>query len=443
MYNIKDYGATGNGVTLDSKNIQKAVDECSKNGGGTVFIPAGRYVCGTIHLKSHVHVMLEKGAVILGSANLSDFDPPEDNPSNCTYQDRSHSYFHHSLFHADGADDIALTGLGTIDMQAVWEVEVYEKNWCRACKIVAFKNCKDVVIRDLTLRNATDLAVYVAGCENVIISALNLYVHIDGISPDSCKNVVISDCIIDAGDDGIVPKCSYTLGKLKKMENLVISNCIIKSRCNGIKFGTESNSGFINTAITGCTIYDTQLSAITIESVDGAIIEGFSVSNVSMRNVGNPIMLMVLNRARGPEGTTIGSIKNVSISNITITGPYEAWDAIYQNYWSMEEGNPTIIPHTYPIILVGQENSIIKNVSFSNINFTAEGGGSKEDRAIVVPDTHNGYPECNCLGKKLPVYGLFARYVDNLRLYNVSFDTIKEDARDAICLENVTNYKNI
>lgn len=444
MYNVKDFGAAGDGKQLDSVYIQRAIDACAAQGGGTVLISPGTYLCGTMHMKSHVHVVIEKGALILGSQNVGDFDPLEEDPSNSTYQDWSHSYFHHSLFHADSVSDIALTGFGTIDMQSVWEVtDTGTYKWCRACKIVAFKNCTNVKIRDLTMKNATDLAVYVAGCENVIISGLDLKVHIDGISPDSCKNVVISDCIVDAGDDGIVAKCSYTLGYLKSMENLVISNCIIKSRCNGIKFGTESNSAFLNTTITGCAVYDTQLSGIALEAIDGARLEGFSISNISMRNVGNPLLMMVLNRARGPEGTQIGEIKNVSISNMTITGPYEPWDAIYQNYWSYIQGNPTITPRTYPFILVGQEDSIIRNVSLSNIQFSAEGGGTVEDRDLVIPDLRDGYPECRALGEKTPVYGMVARYVDNLKLYNVDFTTEKEDARDALYLDRVTRYRSV
>ncbi|MBQ7037034.1 MAG: right-handed parallel beta-helix repeat-containing protein [Clostridia bacterium] len=444
MYNVRDYGARGDGVTLDHKSIQKAIDDCAKNGGGTVCIPPGDYVCGTMHFKSHVHIIIEKGATIYGSKDVSDFDPKEENPSNALYQDVSHSYFHHSLFHADEVCDIALTGYGTIDMQSIWEIyPVADEMWCRACKIVAFKNCKDVAIKELTMRNATDLAVYVAGCENVIITGLNLYVHIDGISPDSCKNVVISDCIINAGDDAIVPKTSYTLGKYKYMENLAISNCVVTSRCNGIKFGTETHTGYRNVSITGCVIHNTYLSGIAIESVDGAHVEGFSISNITMRNVGNPLLIMVLNRANGPEGTTIGEIKNVSINNLTITGPYEKWDAPSQNYWTFIQESDTITPKTYPFIIIGQENSTIKNLSLSNIQFTAEGGGTEEDRKAIIPDLRDGYPECDVIGPVSPVYGMIARYVDNLKLYNVEFFTEKEDARDAIYLDKVTGYKNV
>ncbi len=172
-----------------------------------------------MHIKSNIHVLIDRGAVILGSKDRGDFAPYEENPANDIYQDRSHSYFHHSLFHADNADDIALTGFGKIDMQSAWEESDAPEfgaaggiSWYRGCKAVAFKECNNVAIRDLTIRNVTDLAVYVAGCENVIIS----------------------DCIVDTGDDAIVPKCSYTLGRMKPMENLTIANCTVRSSAAAI-----------------------------------------------------------------------------------------------------------------------------------------------------------------------------------------------------------------
>ena len=442
MYNVKDYGAKGDGINIDSIGIQRAIDACAENGGGTVFIPAGTYVCGTMHLKSHVHILFEKAALILGSKNIKDFDPLEENPSNNLYQDLSHSYFHHSLFHADNVHDIAMTGFGRIDMQSEWEVV---EDWCRACKIIAFKECTDVVIRDLNMKNATDLAVYLAGCEYVTISGLSMAVHVDGISPDCCKNVTISDCFVDSGDDAIVPKCSYTLGRFKDMENLTISNCVVRSTASAIKFGTESNSAFRNITVTGCTIYDTRLKGIALQACDGAVIEGISISNITMRNVGNPLLMMVLNRARGPEGTKVGAIKNVSISNVIITGPYpESYEAtMAQNAKDYYENNLTIRQDYYPFIMTGQPDSIIKNISLSNIQFVAPGGGTEEDRDLEVREERTGYPIAMLLADKFPVYGLYARHVDNLKLYNVEFMTEEEDKRDAIRLVNVKNYKNI
>ncbi len=442
MFNIKDFGAVGDGVTLDTLAIQKAIDACSADGGGTVFIPKGNYVCGTIHMKSHVHVLFEKCAVILGSKNVEDFDPLEENPANSEYQDISHSYFQHSLFHADNVEDIALTGFGKIDMQSVWEELPH---WYRACKIIAFKECTNVVIRDLVMVNATDLAVYVAGCEYVTISGLNIATHIDGISPDCCKNVTISDCIVDSGDDAIVPKCSYTLGYLKSMENLTISNCVCRTNSSAIKLGTESNSSFRNITITGCTIYNTGLKGLAIQACDGAVIEGVSISNITMQNVGNPILMMILDRARGPKPCPLGIIRNVNISNVVITGPYpDTFEApMAQNIRDFKVNKLTETPVRVPLFIVGQPDSPIQNLSMSNITFVAPGGGTEEDREIKLPEVRTGYPISAEFGERFPAYGMFARHVDNMKLYNVEFMTEKEDARDAVVLENVTRFKNI
>ena len=454
MFNVKDYGAKGDGVALDSRAIQKAIDACFDCGGGTVYIPEGQYVCGTIHFKSNVHVWLDKGATILGSKNHLDFDPYEEDPANAEFQDRSHSYFHHSLFHADNANDIALTGFGKIDMQSAWEdLEFTEfgsgekkgQKWCRGAKAIAFKECVNVVIRDLVIRNVTDLAVYVAGCENVTISGLNVFTHVDGISPDSCKNVTISDCIVDAGDDAIVPKCSYTLGRFQYMENLTIANCVVRSSASAIKFGTESNSAYINTTVTGCTIYDTGMEGLFVMTSDGALVEGLSISNITMRNVAQPILIMVGDRARGPVGTKIGKMKNVAISDVIITGPYTETihETMAQNSGDYYKNSLEKKMYFLPFIISGQEDSVIENVSFSNIIFDAPGGGTAEDREIELKNVREKYPMALAFGRKAPVYGMYAKWVDNFRLYNVEFSTVLEDARDAVKLENVTRFKQV
>ncbi len=444
MFHIKEYGAVGDGVHLDSPAIQKAIDVCAEHGGGTVFIPAGRYLCGTVHMKSHIHILLEKGAVLLGSRNINDFDPHESNPANCEYQDISHSYFHRSLFHAEFAEDIAITGFGEIDMQSVWEEE---DKWFRGAKIIAFKECREVTIRDLSMKNATDLAVYVAGCEYVTISGLHIIAHIDGVSPDCCKNVTISDCIIDSADDAIVAKCSYTLGRFKDMENLTISNCVLRSNAAAIKFGTETNSAFRNITITGCTIYDTQLNGIALLTADGAVVEGISISNITMRNVGNPILIQILNRGRGPkpECDKVGEIKNVAISNVVITGPYpDSFQATKAQFLRTYRANDlTLKGIHHPLVIAGQPDSPVRNLSLSNIIFSAHGGGTAEDREIKLAEVRDGYPGSYLFGEKYPVYGLFAIHVDHFNMYNVEFVTETEDLRDELLLMHVTNYKRV
>ena len=452
MFNVKDYGAIGDGVALDSPAIQRAIDECNASGGGVVYIPSGRYLCATMHLKSCVHIMLEIGAVILGSKNHLDFDDYETDASNVEFQDRSHSYFHHSLFHADGAERIAITGFGKIDMQSAWEdLDFHEfggksgVRWCRGCKAIAFKECTNVTIKDISIRCVTDLAVYVAGCENVIISGLDIFSHVDGISPDSCKNVVISDCIVDTGDDAIVPKSSYTLGRFKSMENLTITGCTVRSSASAIKFGTESNTAFINITVTGCTVYDTGIEGISLISTDGALIQGVSISNITMRNVAVPIMILLGNRNRAPKGTEIGKIQNVAISNVIITGPYPDTflQTMAQNSRDYYANNMVKNPVRLPIIINGQPDSRIKNVSLSNIQYVAPGGGTLADRENEMKNVREDYPMAPSFANRAPVYGLFARNVDNLRLYNVDFSCEKEDLRDAVLLDDVTGFKEV
>lgn len=469
MLNISDYGAKADGKTLCTDAIQKAVDSCHENGGGTVFIPAGgAFVCGTIHLYDNIHVLFENGAVLLGSKNIEDFDPIE-NISCLEYQDRSHSFFKQSLFHAENCDNISITGIGKIDMQSAWqndetwrkeqnlvapkcansnydfeEIETkYSVPWHRGAKVISLNKCSNVVISDLIINNATDLAVYFAGCENVHITRLNIHSHIDGISPDNCKNVVISDCIVNTGDDAIVPKSSYSINEFRCCENITITNCVIKSHCNAIKFGTESITGFKNITISNCTIYETRFSGIAIESVDGAVFDGISISNITMRNVGNPLLMLVLFRGQAPVGTPIGAIRNVTLSNITATGPYEEWHGISCIHRYGDNKQCLMSPYLTPIIIAGQPDSLIENVTLCNINMTMPGGGTEEYRNIVLKEVRCEYPECAIFGDKHPAYALFGRHIKNFKLYNVNFDTYEYDRRDAIVIDRVVNYKNI
>ena len=227
MYNILDYGAVSDGKTNSAPFVQKAIDECAKNGGGVIYIPHGKYMMSSVHLYDNIHLVFEPGTLILGSLNPDDFDKRE-KINYPLYQDCSHSYFRRSLFWAEDCQNISFTGNATIDMQEVWEKTFVpnENTWvgCRANKIISLKNCKNILISDLKMYNATDLAVYFAGCEDVRVTGLTMLVNIDGISPDCCKNVVISDCNVIAGDDGIVLKTSYTLNKKKSCENISISN---------------------------------------------------------------------------------------------------------------------------------------------------------------------------------------------------------------------------
>ena len=440
MYNIVDFGAVGDGKTNATSAVQSAVDACREH-GGMVYVPYGSYVVASIHLYSHVHFVFEPGAVFLGSPDADDFDVREavDYP---LYQDFSHSFFHRAMFWGEDCEDISFSGNGSIDMQSVWENKDIpgENAWCsrRAAKIFSLKRCRDVVISDLKLYNATDLAVYLAGCENVRVTGLTLKVHIDGISPDCCKNVIISDCHVVAGDDAIVLKSSYALNKKQLCENVVIANCTVSSRMCAIKLGTETNGGFKNIAIQNCAIYDTCLTGIALEIADGGEMDGVTVSNIVMKNVGSPFIIQLTDRARGPEGTAIGSIKNVVMDNITAVGPYDVIEPIR---YKVDSTSETLFDkaHVVASSVIGQPHGRIENVSLSNILLTVPGGGTEADRDIIVPEREKMTPSAATFGEVLPAYGIYFRHVKNLKLHNVEAFALAEDARNAMVFEDVEN----
>ena len=320
IYSVVKYGAVADGKTLNTKAVQKAVDECSANGGGIVRFDKGRYVLSTVFLKSNVRIEIPEETEILGAESYYDYAQEEkvDYP---IYQDSSHTYYHPSLFVGIDCENICITGGGKIDMRSVWDEDGVrgEAIKHRGAKCVALKNCKNVEVSNLGIYNVTDLAVYFAGCENVDIYGIKMRVYIDGISPDNSKNVRIHDCDVETGDDGIVFKSSYTLNKLGICKDIHVWNCRIKSRCNAIKFGTETNGGFENILIEDIQVRETRITGISIESVDGAVIDGVTIRNVEMTNVNAPIFVHIGKRMRGPAGREIGKIRNITLENIRST----------------------------------------------------------------------------------------------------------------------------
>ncbi|MBE5742899.1 MAG: hypothetical protein E7360_06275, partial [Clostridiales bacterium] len=317
----------GNGKNLCTLEVQEAVDRCASLGGGKVVFEKGEYYLSTVFLKSGVHIVIEEGATVFGAESFYDYCPQEkiDYP---LYQDASHSYFDCSMFVGRNCNGISITGKGKIDMRSVWDEDNVRDIVHRGPKCIALRECNDVVISGLEINNVTDLAVYFAGCDNVEVFGLKMRVYIDGISPDNSTNVKIYDCDVETGDDGIVFKSSYTLNRLGECRNITVKNCKIKSRCNAIKFGTETNGGFKDIYIDGVEIRETRITGIAIESVDGAIIDGLTIKNVKMTNVNAPIFIHLGKRMRGPKGREIGKIRNVTLENITAEGPYEPYEVI-------------------------------------------------------------------------------------------------------------------
>jgi len=458
-YNVKEFGAVADGKTLCTEAVQSAVDYCYMQGGGTVLFDGGRYVLSTVFLKSNVHIEITESAEILGSLNFYDFAPQEkiDYP---IYQDASHTYFDLSMFVGRNCENISIVGKGKIDMRSVWDEDGVRGKEIRhrGPKCIALKECKNIQISGLEIVNVTDLAVYFAGCENVDVHGLKLYVYIDGISPDNSKNVRIYDCDVEAGDDAIVFKSSYTLNRLDICKDIKVWNCRLKSRCTAIKFGTETNGGFENIEIENIDIRETRITGIAIESVDGAIIDGVYIKNVKMKNVNAPLFIHLGKRMRGPQGREIGRIRNITLENITATGPYEPYEIIAWNYDSFKANDyyqdPKIFGNAADFDgsklanewqmtsnVCGLKGYPLQNITLRNIHLELDGGVKEYNRN--VPEEAQDYPEVYVYGRVLPAKGIYFRYIDGLTIDNVAVETYREDTRDDLVFEKVSGLRRL
>lgn len=438
-YNVRAFGAAGDGKTIDSPAINKAIDAAAEAGGGTVYLPAGTYLCFTIRLKSHTGLFLDHGAVIL-AANPADhkggYDLAEPNEWDM-YQDYGHSHWRNSLIWGEDLDDISITGPGKIDGKGLqrWDTEkAGEGN-----KAIALKNCRNVIIRDITMQTCGHFCILPTGVDNFTIDNLRIDTNRDAINIDCCRNVIISNCMINTpNDDAIVLKSSYALGYPRITENVMISNCLVsgydlntfldgsfqktqKKAPDGggvtgrIKLGTESNGGFKNIAITNCT-FD-HCRGLALETVDGGILEDITISNITMHDITNvPVFLRLGRRMRAPEGMPVGEMRRIIISNLIVNN-----------------ANPE-----YGSLIVGIPGHPVEDVKLSNIQILVKGGAPQDYMDIEVPELEDGYPDPRFFGK-IPAYGFFIRHVDGIEFNNVEIRYMEEDFRPAFVLDDVKN----
>ncbi len=461
IYTVTEYGIAPNQNELITEKLQNLIELCAKNGGGTIYFPAGTYVLSTVFLRDNISIEIAEGALILGAESYYDYEQEEkvDYP---VYQDSSHTYFNPAMFVGLDCENIKIFGKGKIDMRSVWDEDGVRGRAIkhRGAKCVSLKYCKNVEVSGLDMQNVTDLAIYFAGCENVDIFDIKMRVYIDGISPDNSKNVRIHDCDVETGDDGIVFKSSYTLNKLDICKDIHVWNCRIKSRCNAIKFGTETNGGFEDILIENIDIRETRICGIAIESVDGAIIDGVTIRNVKMVNAQVPIFVHVGKRMRGPEGREVGKIKNITLENITASGPYEPYEIIAWNYFAYKDNDTYQYPWIFGIAesfddttagntkesdwqmtsnVCGLVESPLENITLRNIHLALDGGvqNFKEE----VPEEAQDYPEVYVYGRILPAKGIFFRHIDGLTLDNVTVTVDRDDKRENFVFRNVTNLQ--
>jgi hypothetical protein len=410
LYDIREFGAKPDGQTLCTQALQAAIDKCAGDGGGTVYLPPGRYLCGTIFMKSGVTLRLDNGCTLLGSTSLNDY--PLTTTALRSYTD---NYTDKCLIYGEKLQRIAITGRGVIDGQGAafkgpYKVRPY---------MIRFVECRDVVVEGVTMKDSPMWVQHYLACDDVRISGITVSSHVnqnnDGIDIDSCHRVVITGCNIDSGDDAVVLKSTTA----RLCQDVVVSACVLRSSCNALKLGTESNGGFQNIVMTGCTIYNTHLAGIALEMVDGGTMDRVIVTDITMTGVGAPIFIRLGNRARpfkeDMDKPGVGSMRNITLSNIEATG-----------------ANPT------GCAIAGLPGVNIENVTLSNIRLSFAGGGTVEQASRTVPEEADKYPEYGMFGR-LPAYGLYCRHVDGLKLSNVQLQLAGADRRHAVVLEDVTD----
>ena len=432
VYDVRDYGAKGDGRTLDHLAINRAIDACVAGGGGQVRVPAGTYLCGSIHLKSRVDLHLMDGAVILAApCEMKAYDESEvfGAPE---YQDGGHTYFHNSLIWAEGQHNVSITGHGMIDGEGLTRKDTEKGGNVQGGSIgtgdkaIALKLCRNVTIRDITIYRGGHFAIIVTGCEIGTIDNVVIDTNRDGIDIDCCKYFTVSNTKVNTPhDDAIVLKSSYALKRPVLCEHILITNCMVTGYklgtfldgtyvpeivnwvCGRIKLGTESNGGYRNITISNCSCMWS--SGLAFEVVDQGRMENIVVTNISMSHVHHyPIYITTGCRNRGPkERTDVSTARDISINNV-IADDCDSLAGII--------------------------------VSLSNIRIQYRGGGKK----TVTPYREQGtnYPEPRWAGPT-PAYGLFARHVDGLWAHNGKFELMKEDERPAVVMEDVVNVEGL
>ena len=470
IFDVRAAGARGDGATLDTDAINRAIDAAAAAGGGTVYLPPGKYLSFSIRLKSHITLQFAPGAVIVAADPAHQggaYDLPEPNASDL-YQDFGHSHWKNSLIWGIGLEDVAIVGPGLIDGRGLTRRGPGAR-WTRAAgdrplsmgaaagrsgdpeavqrsmdgqgnKAIALKECRNVTLRDFSILNGGHFALLATGVDTLTIDNLKVDTNRDGFDIDASRNVRISNVSVNSpNDDAIVFKSSFALGAARPTENVTLTNCSVSGFDVGtmldgtfrhsqdrapdrdgvtgrIKLGTESNGGFRNIAISNCTFDWSR--GLALETVDGGALEDVTVTNLTMRHVTTaPIFLRLGNRARGPEGTPVGALQRVTITNVAASD----------------------VESKYAAIVAGLPGHPVADVQLANIRVVYRGGGTAADAALDPPEHEEAYPEPSMFGTT-PSYALFVRHARHLLVRDFEASVATPEARPPVALVDVEGF---
>ena len=444
MIQAKDYpaslfGISSDGVTLNTRSIQFAIDYIHQQGGGRLVFNAGRFLTGSIQLKSNVTIHLLEGAVLSGTLNPFDYDREGFT----------------ALILCHDQENIGITGVGVIDGRgrevAQNVVALVHKGLIKDTfrydrpevpirpALIYFRDCKNVLIKGITMRNAAAWVQAYDQCKNLHVDSIivdsRAFWNNDGIDIVDCDSVAITNSYIDSDDDGLCLKSNGAAGAI--CQNVLVRNCTIRSSANGIKFGTASFGGFKNIKLANIKVFDTYRSAIALEAVDGGFLKDVEADSISVLNSGHAIFLRVGERQTGKKS----SMENIRISHVTAEIAATKPDAGYEYEGPIEDMPRNISP---AVIIAGLPGNLISNVSLDNIEIKHPGGGNPHFAKVLlneldrVPEVPDSYPEFSKF-RELPAWGVYIRHAKEVTFNHLKLSCNKNDYRTAIVLDDVHN----
>ena len=436
---VLQYGAKPDGRTLNTKAIQRAIDDVFQSGGGTVTVPSGTFLTGRIELKSGITLNLEPGCTLLGSASINDYNGNSDSPGK--------SGARHLIF-AQDADDVTLSGSGRIDGQGsnFWEPSGKaplppEDQWAdfssryltvkkggRPSPMLEFVNCRRLKIEGVRVENAAGWTLRTVNCDHVNIRGIAIKnptegPNTDGMDITGCQNMLVSDCSVDTGDDAICLKSENAYGSEPRLlKNIVVTKCHLTTCCNGFKLGTSSEGGFENITFSNSVVSNDDvefkarvISGIALEVVDGGWIDGVQITDIQMQRTRTPIFIRLGNRKGSPDNPRHG-LRNVNIENV--------------------QASQSLLASS----ITGLPGAEVRDVTLSHIQVDNVLPVRPESVGHAVPEKESAYPEARMFGM-LPASGLYVRHVRDLRLNDLVFSATAGETRPTVIFDDVVGAR--
>lgn len=440
-YNIMDYGAVSDTTLLSTEALQRAIDECSAAGGGRVVVPTGSYTIGSIVLRSNVHLHLELGATLYGSTRLEDYRPMKSDYVSLRTQSTTIQ-----LIYADSVRNVRIDGYGTIDgrgrsfKKLSWNDEGITRP-----HLLRIIRGEDITVSNITLRNSGCWMQHYLACDRLTIDGIKVInrnnYNNDALDLDGCHDVIVTNMMADSDDDAITLKSTSP----RLCENIRISDCVVSSHCNGVKLGTETNGGFRNISISGIVVKPSSdqssqffgapskkgTSAISLEIVDGGVMENVSVSNITVEGTESPIFIRLANRGRGykmreGKGTLSGNGNDDTITELIPIEHVGRISGISLDNIRIHNAG------SVGCSITGLPGHPVENVSLTNISIHQKGGITPTvlpqiDEALK-DEKEKEYPEATMWGN-LPAKGFYVRHARNVQFQNIQIQTEQPDAR--------------